>query len=69
MNLASLAAWSLFALAMAVLGRYGGVLVVLGRAIDNTRAAIRCAGLSWSAAKGEWRRNWESSLHWVRWNR
>ena len=58
--------WLGVLVAATVAGAKGGVLLILSRAIDNTRAAIRCAGLSVEAARGEWVRNWESCQGWAR---
>lgn len=69
MTLGGIILWILFAIALVVCGNYGGVLVILSRAIDNMRAAIRCAEFSWGAAKWEWSRQWSECKHWVRVNR
>ena len=61
--------WLGVLVAATVAGAKGGVLLILSRAIDNTRAAIRCAGLCAEAARGEWARNWESCRAWSRFNR
>jgi hypothetical protein len=66
MTLASILGWFIFAGALMVVGAKGGFLLLLSRGIDNTRAAIRCAGLSCEAARGEWVRNWESCQGWAR---
>jgi hypothetical protein len=58
--------WLIVIVAATVAGERGGVLLILSRAIDNTRAAVRCAGMSLGAARGEWRRNWESCQCWAR---
>lgn len=65
MTIGSVLAWLGVLIVATVLGAKGGVLLVLSRAIDNTRAAIRCAGLSWSAARDEWYRQWDSCIHWA----
>lgn len=61
--------WLLATVALVVIGSKGGVLLLLSRAIDNMRAAIRCAELAWDAAKWEWARQWSECKHWVRANR
>jgi hypothetical protein len=58
--------WIIGTIVLVWMGSKGGVLLLLSRAIDNMRAAIRCAELAWDAAKGEWLRNWESCQHWAR---
>jgi len=69
MTIAVILGWALFTVALVLAGNRGGVLLILSRAIDNTRAAIRCAGMAAEAARGEWVRNWESSKAWARWSR
>jgi hypothetical protein len=66
MTLGAVLSWFLFAIALMIVGAKGGALLLLSRAIDNTRAAIRCAGMCVEAARGEWARNWESCVHWAR---
>lgn len=61
--------WILFAIALVVVGNHGGVLLLLSRAIDNMRAAIRCAELSMMAARWEWVRQWGECKRWVGQNR
>jgi hypothetical protein len=65
MTIAVILGWALFTIALVLAGNRGGVLLILSRAIDNTRAAIRCAGMAVGAARGEWVRNWESCVHWA----
>lgn len=69
MTVAAILAWCAFTVALVLAGNRGGVLLILSRAIDNARAAIRCAGLCCEAARGEWARNWESCRAWSRFNR
>lgn len=66
MTLSGVLLWILFAIALVLAGNSGGVLLVISRAIDNTRAAIRCAGMCCAAARGEWVRNWSSCQGWAR---
>lgn len=61
--------WIIAAIALTIIGSKGGLLLLLSRAIDNMRAAIRCAELCWGAAKWEWFRSWSECKHWVRVNR
>jgi len=69
MTLGGILLWILFAIALVVCGNRGGVLLLLSRAIDNMRAAIRCAELSAIAAMWEWKRQWSECVRWVRLNR
>ena len=66
MTLGGVICWILFAIALVVCGNYGGVLLILSRAIDNMRAAIRCAELSAIAAMWEWKRQWGECVRWAR---
>lgn len=69
MTLGVVILWILFAIALVVVGNHGGVLLLLSRAIDNMRAAIRCAELCCIAAMWEWKRQWPEVARWVRLNR
>lgn len=69
MTLGGIILWILFAIALVVCGNYGGVLLILSRAIDNMRAAIRCAELACIAARWEWVRQWSECRRWARMSR
>ncbi len=66
MTLGGTICWILFAIVLVVCGNYGGVLLLLSRAIDNMRAAIRCAELATIAAMWEWKRQWSECKRWAR---
>lgn len=61
--------WIVGMLALTIVGSKGGLLLLLSRAIDNLRAAIRCAELSASAARWEWARQWSECVRWARTSR
>lgn len=69
MTIGTLLLWIVGFIVATILGAYGGVLLIISRAIDNTRAAIRCAGMALGAARGEWVRNWSSCQGWAKHNR
>lgn len=69
MTLGGLILWLLGTVALVAMGSKGGVLLLLSRAIDNMRAAIRCAELSMAAARWEWARQWGECKRWVGQNR
>lgn len=65
MTIGALGVWILAAIALIIIGAKGGVLLLLSRAIDNMRAAIRCAEFAWSAARWEWGRSWDECKRWA----
>ena len=69
MTIGAVILWLLATVALVVMGSKGGVLLLLSRAIDNMRAAIRSAELSWVAAMWEWKRQWSECKRWVGQNR
>lgn len=66
MTLGYVILWLLGTVALVVMGSKGGVLLLLSRAIDNMRAAIRCAELAGIAAMWEWKRQWGECVRWAR---